>query len=78
MSASKYWIAVASAEHVRRGRTEGFTQVSHGKEAPVRLLLANLGFTAGKANWGYQMRFGLFEINAKDFRVIAKAVRAAI
>jgi hypothetical protein len=26
-----YWIAVASAEHVRRGRREGFMQVSHGK-----------------------------------------------
>jgi hypothetical protein len=32
-----YWIAVASAEHVRRGRGEGgFMQVSHGKGAPLR------------------------------------------
>jgi hypothetical protein len=30
------WIAVASAEHVRRGRTEGFLQVCHGKVAPLR------------------------------------------
>jgi hypothetical protein len=30
------WIAVASAEHVRRGRTEGFMQVCHGKAAPLR------------------------------------------
>jgi hypothetical protein len=27
------WIAVASAEHVRLGRSQGFIQVSHGKAA---------------------------------------------
>ncbi|EEG10339.1 EVE domain-containing protein [Pseudogulbenkiania ferrooxidans] len=32
------WIAVASAEHVRRGRAEGFMQVCHGKAAPLRRL----------------------------------------
>jgi EVE domain len=31
-----HWIAVASAEHVRRGRSEGFMQVSHGKAAPLK------------------------------------------
>ena len=31
-----HWIAVASAEHVRRGRAEGFMQVCHGKAAPLR------------------------------------------
>jgi hypothetical protein len=31
-----HWIAVASAEHVRRGRREGFVQVSHGKAAPLK------------------------------------------
>jgi hypothetical protein len=31
-----YWIAVASAEHVRGGRDEGFMQVSHGKAAPLQ------------------------------------------
>ena len=30
------WIAVASAEHVRRGRAAGFVQVCHGKAAPLR------------------------------------------
>ena len=30
------WIAVASAEHVRRGQSEGFVQVCHGKAAPLR------------------------------------------
>jgi hypothetical protein len=139
-----YWIAVASAEHVRLGRGEGFMQVSHGKAAPLKRikpgdgviyyspttvfgkkdalqsftaigtvkdgepyqvemklasgkgfkpyrrdvtwakaketpiapLLDELEFTAGKANWGYQLRFGLFSISAKDFRRIAKAIGA--
>jgi len=34
MSAS--WIAVACAEHVRRGVVGGFMQVCHGKVAPLR------------------------------------------
>jgi len=29
------WIAVASAEHARRGRAEGFMQVCHGKGGPL-------------------------------------------
>lgn len=32
------WIAVASADHVQRGRAEGFMQVCHGKPAPLRRL----------------------------------------
>jgi EVE domain len=135
---NKYWIAVASAEHVRRGRSEGFMQVSHGKaaplkrikpgdrvvyyspsvtlggkdklqaftaigtvkpgepylfdmgegfkpyrrdvdwakamEAPIRPLLDKLEFTAGKPNWGYQLRFGLFQISEPDFRLIAQSM----
>ncbi|MCX7325855.1 MAG: EVE domain-containing protein [Hyphomicrobiales bacterium] len=35
---SRYWIGVASAEHVRRGRSEGFMQIGHGKSAPLRRL----------------------------------------
>ncbi|WP_267550031.1 EVE domain-containing protein [Rhizobium rhizogenes] len=31
-----YWLAVASAEHVRIGREYGFMQVNHGKEAPLK------------------------------------------
>jgi len=133
-----HWIVVASAEHVRRGRSEGFMQVSHGKaaplkrvkpgdrvvyyspavilggkdklqaftaigtvkpgepylfdmgkgfkpyrrdvdwakavEAPIRPLLDKLEFTAGKQNWGYQLRFGLFQISEPDFRLIAQAM----
>ncbi len=133
-----YWIAVASAEHVRRGRDEGFMQVSHGKvaplkrvkpgdrvvyyspavslgskdklqaftaigtvkggepylfdmgkgfkpyrrdvdwakgvEAPIGPLLDKLEFTAGKPNWGYHLRLGLFPISGADFRLIARAM----
>ncbi|WP_035056095.1 EVE domain-containing protein [Andreprevotia chitinilytica] len=32
----RYWIAVASAEHARRGRALGFMQTCHGKAAPLR------------------------------------------
>ena len=138
---SKFWIAVASAEHARRGRA-GFMQVNHGKAAPLRRLspgdgviyysptttfrgtdklqaftligrvrdeevyvgemgegftpwrrnvdyapsrdapiaplLDRLEFSRGKPNWGYQMRFGLFEISEADFRTIAAAMGAEI
>lgn len=134
---TKYWIAVASADHARRGKA-GFMQVNHGKkaplqrihagdgvtyyspaetmggkdklqsfvsigrvrdeelyqgvmggdfvpwrrnvdyleaaEAPIAPLLDTLDFTRGNRNWGYQMRFGLFEISEHDFRVIAGAM----
>jgi hypothetical protein len=135
------WLAVASAEHVRRGREGGFMQVCHGKggplrrikpgdgvtyysssatfgqndglraftaigkvregapyqfdmgggfvpfrrdvdwaasrEAPIRPLLDRLELTAGKANWGYQLRFGLLAISAHDFGAIAEVMKAA-
>jgi hypothetical protein len=137
---TKYWIAVASAEHARRGRA-GFMQVNHGKEAPLRRihpgdsvayysptitfggkdklqaftligrvkpgdiyegemggwtahrrdvawadaegapigpLLDDLDFTKGKTNWGYQLRFGLFEITEHDFERIAEAMHAEL
>ena len=136
----KYWIAVASAEHARRGKA-GFMQVNHGKaaplkrihpgdgvaycsptitfggkdklqaftligrvmpgdiyqgemgdwvahrrdvdwadaaEAPIAPLLDRLDFTKGKANWGYQLRFGLFEISEHDFRLIEVAMGARV
>lgn len=38
MAAPHGWVAVACAEHVRRGRREGFMQVCHGKAAPLRRL----------------------------------------
>ena len=134
------WVAVASAEHVRRGQSEGFIQVCHGKaaplrrmrpgdrvvtysptgtfggtdklqaftaigliksgdpfpfdmgggfrpfrrevdwlagaETPIRPLLGRLAFTAGNSHWGYQLRFGLFEIPLRDIERIALAMHA--
>lgn len=37
------WLAVASAEHVRRGRAGGFMQVCHGKALPLRRIAAGDG-----------------------------------
>lgn len=33
---TKYWIGVASREHVQRGVKEGIAQVCHGKGAPLK------------------------------------------
>jgi hypothetical protein len=136
------WIAVASAEHARRGHAGGFMQVCHGKAAPLRRikpndriiyysptltfggrdrlqaftaigtvhgeetyqfdmgggfrpyrrdviwaeaaeasihpLLGSLDFTAGRTNWGYQLRFGLLSISAHDFGLIAAAMQCDV
>ena len=139
---TKYWIAVASADHLARGKLGGFMQVNHGKaaplkrikkgdivayysplktyggteklraftglgritsetpyqgdmgkgfkpfrhdvawqethDAPISLLLEQLEFTKGKTNWGYQFRFGLFEISKKDLQIIATAMQTVL
>ena len=36
----RYWIGVASYEHVRRGVSGGFAQLNHGKSAPLRRMAA--------------------------------------
>ena len=137
---SRHWVAVASAEHVRIGRSKGFMQVCHGKAAPLRRiqpgdgvvyyspsaimrgkdglqsltaigivkdgvpyqadmgggfcpfrrdvawyaaeetpikpLIGSLRFTSTNSNWGYQLRFGLFEITEQDMAMIAAAMGA--
>jgi hypothetical protein len=50
---------------------------AQANEAPIAPLLDRLEFTAGKRNWGYQLRFGLFPLSAADFRLIAEAMDAA-
>jgi hypothetical protein len=37
----KYWIAVASADHVAIGQEKGFMQVCHGKKRPLQQVKAN-------------------------------------
>lgn len=36
----KYWIIVASKDHVQRGLTGGFIQANHGKAAPLKRMQA--------------------------------------
>lgn len=138
MSERRNWLAVASADHVRRGRAEGFMQVNHGKlaplrriqpgdrivyyspstvmqgkdrlqsftaigivgdgdpyqvtmsedfspfrrnvdwfdarEAPIQPLLQDLDLTAGKPNWGFQLRRGLIPLSEHDMDLIAEAM----
>lgn len=45
-------------------------------ETPIAPLLDRLELTAGKANWGYQLRFGLLELSAGDLAIIADAMGA--
>ena len=139
---SRNWVAVASAGHVRIGRSKGFMQVNHGKaaplkrihpgdgvvyysptnalrgkdklqsftaigivkdgvpyqvdmgggfcvfrrdvnwraaeEAPIKPLMASLQFTAAESNWGFQLRFGLFEISEHDMAMIATAMGVTV
>ncbi len=37
---TRYWIGVASYEHVRRGVEGGFAQLNHGKASPLRRMAA--------------------------------------
>ncbi len=45
--------------------------------AAIAPLLQHLDFTAGRANWGYQFRFGLFAIGGPDMARIAAAMACA-
>lgn len=36
MNASRYWIIVASKDHVQRGTSAGIAQACHGKAAPLK------------------------------------------
>ncbi len=47
------------------------------KEVPIKTLLDTLEFTAGKSNWGYQLRFGLFPIGTTDMDRIAATMRTS-
>lgn len=40
------------------------------KEIPIAPLIADLDFIKNKSSWGYQFRFGFFEIPESDFKLI--------
>jgi hypothetical protein len=35
----KYWITVASKDHIARGISGGFMQANHGKQAPLKRMV---------------------------------------
>jgi hypothetical protein len=41
----------------------------------IRPLLDVFAFTSGDRNWGYKLRFGLFEIGDADMDLIERAMR---
>lgn len=45
-------------------------------EAPIVALLDAFDFVEDRQRWGYKFRFGLFEVNNHDMRLIAQAMRA--
>jgi len=47
------------------------------RDAPIKPLLDALEFSAGRRNWGYQFRLGLFRISERDMQTIAKAMGVA-
>jgi hypothetical protein len=40
------------------------------KDTPIAPLINDLDFITNKTSWGYQFRFGLFEIPERDFNLI--------
>ena len=43
------------------------------REALIAPLLAQLAFSAGNTNWGYQLRFGVLAVAWSDFAIILAA-----
>lgn len=48
------------------------------KEASILPLLDDFDFVEDRQRWGYKFRFGLFEVNDHDMRLIALAMQADI
>jgi hypothetical protein len=58
----RYWLAVASADHARRGKALGIMQVCHGKGAPLRRIRAGDGvvYYSPTASFGGKDRLQAF------------------
>jgi hypothetical protein len=69
----RYWLAVASAEHARRGKELGIMQVCHGKGGPLRRLRAGDGvvYYSPTVSFGGKDRLQAFTLigTAKDERI---------
>lgn len=50
------------------------TSTGSRRATPIAPLLDQLELTAGKKNWGYQLRFGLVAISDHDMASIAAAM----
>lgn len=48
-----------------------------GRTAAIGPLLPHLSFSRDNPNWGYKLRFGLFEVTAADMAAIAAAMGVA-
>lgn len=65
MQNNRYWIGVASRDHVMNA-------VQGGVETPIQPLISQLSFTKSTKYWGYSFRLGHLEISEKDFKLIAE------
>ena len=59
---AKNWIAVASANHVQRGRDGGYMQVCHGKAAPLHRIQAGdrVVYYSPSLEFGSKIKFQQF------------------
>lgn len=64
MTERSFWLAVASADHVRRGRREGFMQVSHGKRTPLMRVRPGDGILYYSPSTAYREKDGLRSFTA--------------
>ena len=46
------------------------------KETKIEPLIENLEFIKNKKSWGFKFRFGLFEINERDFNLIYNKMKS--
>jgi hypothetical protein len=51
---------------------------AEAQEAPIQPLLDTLDFTAGRQNWGYRFRTGLFPVTDHDMAEIAAAMSSKL
>lgn len=62
-----YWLAVASADHVRIGRKAGFMQVNHGKRGPLAKVRPGDGVVYYSPSTVYRQKDGLSALTAIGF-----------